>query len=339
VAPWRLAGGTVLVARALDDARPQDRGRMRPVARGLALAAALVATFGALFAAADSAYARALDRTFAVDLDSGALVWRATLTLVCIAAAGALMRAGARTDEGPAAAPRLVVGRLELRIALAALVALFASFVVIQLRVLFGGARYVQSTTGLGYGEYARQGFVALLVVAALTLAVIAIAARERDRMVRLLLGGLCVLTLVMLASAHHRLDLVEDAYGFTRVRYAGHAIVIWLAAIFTLPLAAHASPWARRQLPRLASGFTLIAILAFTLSNPDARIAASAIDRARTGGTLDTEYLASLSADALPTLERLPSADAAAVLGALRARLARPDGLLGANLARSRAR
>ena len=59
---------------------------------------------------------------------------------------------------------------------------LFALFVAVQLRVLFGGAAYVQRTTGLGYGEYARQGFVQLLAVAALTLTVIGVAARRRDR-------------------------------------------------------------------------------------------------------------------------------------------------------------
>ena len=96
-------------------------------------------------------------------------------------------------------------------------------FVAVQLRVLFGGAGYVRATTGLGYGEYARHGFVELLLVASLTLAVIAVAAaRSRDRVVRALLGVLCVLTLVVMASAQHRLDLVEDAYGATRVRYAG---------------------------------------------------------------------------------------------------------------------
>ena len=108
-----------------------------------------------------------------------------------------------------------------------AVVAIFAVFVAVQLRVLFGGAGYVRATTGLGYGEYARHGFVELLLVASLTLAVIAVAAaRSRDRAVRALLGVLCVLTLVVMASAQHRLDLVEDAYGATRVNSASRSSV-----------------------------------------------------------------------------------------------------------------
>jgi hypothetical protein len=173
----------------------------------------------------------------------------------------------------------------------------------------------------------------------ALTLGVIAVAARRRDRAVRGLLGALCVLTFVVLWSAHHRLGLVEDAYGFTRVRYAGHAIVAWLAAVFGLVLAAGCSPVIARRLPRIATTMTLAAVLAFSLSDPDARIAQRAVDRAAGGGAVDTGYLAGLSADALPALERLPAREREMVVPALRARLARPDGVAGFNLSRARAR
>lgn len=101
---------------------------------------------------------------------------------------------------------RWAPGVTELRIALGALVALFGLFVAVQLRVLFGGAGYVADTTGLGLGEYARQGFAQMLMVAALTLAVVGVAARRTDRVVRALLGALCALCLLVLVSARYRL-------------------------------------------------------------------------------------------------------------------------------------
>ena len=342
VAPLRLDAGTVLAARAaarlLGSGRP--RGQLWPVLRGTGLALVLTATFGVLFATADSAFADVLGQTFPDDLDAADLLWRLVLGVVFLAVGGALARAGAPRQPGIGTrAARRVPGRTELVIALGALVALFATFVAVQLRVLFGGAAYVQATTGLGYGDYARQGFGLLLVVAALTLAVIAIAARRRDRTVRALLGALCVLTLVVLLSAHHRLDLVEQAYGFTRVRYAGHAVVAWLAALFALVLAAGASPALARRLPQLATTLSLAGVLAFSLSNPDGRIAERAVDRAASGRPLDTAYLAGLSADALPALEALPARQRALVVADLRARLRRPDGFGGLNVARARAR
>jgi hypothetical protein len=340
VAPCRLLAGSTLVARSV---RARRRDTPHPqtwaVARGLALAALLVVTFGALFAAADSAFADLLDGTFSFDLEPDDVFPRAVLALAFVAAAGALARRGATPSLDRPGEPRFVAGRTELRIALGALALLFATFVAVQVRVLFGGADYVRDTTGLGYGDYARQGFVQLLVVAALTLAVVAFAARQRDRAVRVLLGVLCVFTLVVLLSAHHRLDLVEDAYGFTRVRYAGHAIVLWLGLVFGLVLASGVQGGLRDRLPRVVVLMTLTGVLAFSISNPDARIADRAVDRALAGGTLDSAYLGGLSADALPAVERLPRRERDPILRSLREGLRRSDGLAGLNVSRARAR
>lgn len=341
VAPLRLLGGSALLARgARAAASGMPVGRLGPVARGVLLGAVLTLGFGALFVAADRAFADLVDRTLRLRLDAGELVWRALLGLSFVVVAGALAKAATRS-AAPASrrTGRHAPGSIELRIALTAVIALFAAFVVVQLHVLFGGAAYVQRTTGLGYGEYARQGFVQLLAVAALTLAVIAVAARRPDRAVRALLGALCVLTLVVLVSAHHRLDLVEDAYGLTRVRYAGEAIVAWFALAFMALIAAGVRRDVAGRLPRIAMLVTLAGVLGFSLSDPDARIADSAVSRAASGRPVDASYLAGLSADALPALERLAGPQRRLVVAEIRARLARPDGLAGANLSRARAR
>jgi hypothetical protein len=340
LAPFRLVAGSAVVVRTLEALRPKlAEGRVRPLARGLVLAAALTALFGSLFASADSAFADVVGTTVDLHLDGGPLLWRGVLALLFLACAGALCRAGVAPEVGPAGPPRRLIGRTELLFALGAVVALFAAFVAVQLRVLFGGADYVQETTGLGYGEYARHGFSQLLLVATLTLGVIAVAARTPDRAVRALLGALCVLTLVVLLSAHHRLDLVEDAYGATRVRLAGEALVLWISAVFGLVLLAGLRPALARHLPAVVTTLTLGGVLAFSLSNPDGRIARSAVERAAAGQRVDTWYLAHLSADALPTLRELPAREGDSVVADVRARLARPDGLAGLNVSRARAR
>jgi len=340
VAPFRLLAGSAAVVRALGALRPDTREeRLEPVARGVALALALTGVFGVLFATADSAFADLAGNTLDLHLDSGELLWRGVLALAVLAVAGAVCRAGTAPVAGAGEQPRWLLGRTELLVALSAVVALFAAFVAVQLRVLFGGAGYVRATTGLGYGEYARHGFVQLLLVATLTLGVIAVAARSRDRAVRALLGVLCVLTLVVLASAQHRLDLVEDAYGGTRVRLAGHAIVLWTAAVFALVLAAGPWPALARRLPQVVTALSLASVLAFSLLNPDGRIARTAVDRAATGRPIDAAYLGGLSADALPTLRELRAPEREDIVSRVRARLDSPDGLAGANLARARAR
>ncbi len=130
------------------------------------------------------------------------------------------------------------------------------------------------------------------------------------------------MLTLVVLASALKRLNLLEDAYGFTRPRFAAHATLFWLAALFALVLI-------RRARPRAVVALTAIAVLAFALADPDRRIAHWNVERYERTGKIDKDYLMWLSADATPELVQFPC---------MRFRPG-AQSLAGWNLARARAR
>jgi hypothetical protein len=340
VTPLRLVGGAALLGRTARSSVPAVAGApWAAVGRGVGLAALLVGGFGALFASADPAFAAATEDLFDVGVDPDAWVPRLGLGALAATTAAALARAAA-VRSGTTTARGRTPGRTETLIALGALVVLFCAFVVVQAPVLFGGADHVAVTAELGYGDYARAGFLQLLAVATLTLAVVGVAARHRDRTVRGLLAALCVLTLVVLLSAHLRLRLVEDVYGLTRVRYAGHAVLLWLAAVLAVVLLAGARAGVARRAPRVVLLLGLAGLVAFSLSNPDGRIAGSVVARAAGGGAVDTGYAQGLSADALPRLRALPAARGGATVRArIRARLARPDGLPGLNLSRWAAR
>ncbi|HEX8102375.1 MAG TPA: DUF4153 domain-containing protein, partial [Solirubrobacteraceae bacterium] len=153
VAPLRLVAGGAVVDRAVQALLPEAPGRHAGAAvRGVALALPVLVCFAVLFAAADPAFAELAGDGFGVDADGWEIAWRATLGVVAVAVAGALVHAGRAPAEGPRRAPR-VPRSGELAVALGALVALFALFVGVQIRVLFGGAAYVRETTGLGYGD------------------------------------------------------------------------------------------------------------------------------------------------------------------------------------------
>jgi hypothetical protein len=141
-----------------------------------------------------------------------------------------------------------------------------------------------------------------------------------------------------VLASALKRLGLYEHAYGFTRLRLLAQAQLLWLGALFVAILVAGA---ARRTawLPRAVVALSVAAALAFGLADPDRSIAERNIDRYERTGELDVFYLGRLSADAAPALARLPAPLAQCAAQRLRDRLARPDGLAGANVGRTRAR
>ena len=116
--------------------------------------------------------------------------------------------------------PRIVsLGIVEVGIVLGLLDLLFLTFVVIQVRYLFGGAGHVAATAGLTYAEYARHGFFELVTVTALALPLLLyrpLAAQDRDPrprgLFKALAGIMVVLLFVVVASALQRMYLYQQS-------------------------------------------------------------------------------------------------------------------------------
>lgn len=286
---------------------------MRTVARTTAVAVVLLIVFGALFASADAAFADLLG-SLTPDVSIGDSPWRVFLFVLGLlgALAAAYSAAAPVRWDGITVRPGTARNRAEWALPLIVLNLLFAVFIGLQLVVLLGGYDKVLEETGLKPAEYARQGFWQLLWATVLTLIVIALALRWAPRgragdrtLVRSVLGLLCVLTLVVVASALRRMDLYVDAFGLTRLRISVAAVELWLGVVLVLILAA--GVFGARLLPRAVVGSAAVGVLAFGLISPDGLIAEQNVQRHRSGGTIDIEYLKGLSADAVPALNELP--------------------------------
>lgn len=289
-----------------------DRGRLIPLLRTLVVAAILLLVFGALFAGADAAFADLLG-ALVPDVSVSDGPWR--VLLFALGLFGTL--AAARTAAAPTHWDRVQVpagrarGRVEWAVPLVGLVALFAVFNAVQLAVLFGGYDAVLKETGQTYAQYARQGFWQLLMATLLTLLVIVLAlrwaprTRSSDRtLVRGVLGTLCALALVVVASAVRRMDMYVEAYGLTRLRISVLTMELWLGLVIVLIMAA--GVWGARWLPRAVAASAVAVVLAFGLASPDALIAERNVERYETTGRFDLQYARGLSADAVPALDRL---------------------------------
>jgi hypothetical protein len=330
-------------------------GRGAPALRGIAVGGALLVVFGGLFLAADAAFAQLARDWLLPNWDLGLLPARIVVFGSVLALAGALTAAGNRfmalgrpwllPDPDSRSGNRRTLSRTEWLIALGVLDLLFAAFVIVQVAVLFGGRSHVLDTAGLTYAQYARQGFFQLVAVAVLTLGVVAASIRwartehRADRLVlKVLLGVLCVLTLIVLLSALRRLTLYESAFGFTRLRISVQATILWLGGIFLLVMLAGAM-WRGRWLARAAVVFTGIALLVFSLLDPDALIASKNVERFERTGQIDLSYLSVLSPDAVPALARLPLPLARCALSSHADLLRDDESALAYNLGRGRAR
>ncbi|WP_434091367.1 DUF4153 domain-containing protein [Streptomyces bluensis] len=288
------------------------RERLGPVLRALAVAAVLLLVFGALFAGADAAFADLLG-VLVPDTSVADGPWR--VLLFALGLVGAL--AAARTAAAPVHWDQAHVpegrarGRVEWALPLIVLIVLFAVFNAVQLAVLFGGYDAVLQKTGQTYAEYARQGFWQLLLATLLTLLVIVLALRWAPRtrsgdrtLVRSVLGTLCVLTLVVVASAVRRMDMYVEAYGLTRLRISVLAVELWLGLVIVFILAAGA--WGARWLPRAVAASAAAGVLVFGLVSPDELVAERNVQRYEDTGRFDLDYARGLSADAVPALDKL---------------------------------
>lgn len=230
---------------------------------------------------------------------------------------------------------------------LGALAVLFTSFLTVQVAAVFGGDEYVQRVAGITYAEYARQGFFQLVAVSLLVLGVVALVLRlvpdqpSGTRVLRnSMLGVLCFLTLIILASAMMRLQLYIDVFGLTRMRVAAEAWIAWSALLFGLILVAgvlNALGRRTRWLPRATVALGAVALAVFAYSNPDLRIAESHHDLDLEA--VDTWYLRGLSADAVPGLIDLEGEDRTCALDRIGERLWTSDAFGARNLSRERAR
>ena len=240
-----------------------------------------VVVFGLLFASADAVFAEWAGAVVP-DLRLGSFVLRAFLTVAVggVVLAATYLALNPPVVEPAAGAPRPVAHRYEWLAPVLLVDGVFLVFLAAQATVIFGGHDYLERTTGLTYAEYVHQGFGQLTVATALTLLVVWAAARKAPRTtavdrvwLRGSLGLLCVLTLVVVASALHRMHVYQEAYGFTRLRLLVDVFEGWLGLLVLGVIAAGLTLRAA-WLPRAAllSGAGLLLVLAAV--NPDAWIA-----------------------------------------------------------------
>ena len=306
------------------------------VVRGLVLALPIVLLFAALLSAADPVFENAMQYVFDIQRLPEYLFRSAYIVIGMYLLVGVFLHAILSSREErlpPPENPRVkpFIGFVESAVVLGCVSLLFAVFVVIQFRYLFGGQENI-TAEGFTYSEYARRGFGELVAVAFFSLMLFlgfsSLTQRE-DPLRRRVFSGLGIflvaMVVVILVSSYRRLLLYEDAYGFTGLRMYTHVFIIWLGillvAVVGLEIAGRIGRFSMAAIA-VAVGFTLtLAILNVDATivrmnglrtgkgfAPDTAVRREGL-RAEGGTALDTDYFERLSADAVPELLNLYAA------------------------------
>ncbi|MFI8804210.1 DUF4153 domain-containing protein [Micromonospora chalcea] len=306
----------------------------------------VLVVFGSLLASADAAFSEALG-SLVPETDMGSV-----FSWVFLAVVGGLIAVAAVYTL--AAPPDLStvdrsgerrIGLLEWAPAIGALVLLFAGFVVVQFTVLFGGQQHVQRVAGLSYAEYARSGFWQLLFVTLLTVAVLGGVGRwaRRERpvervLLRVLLGLISALSVVIVASALSRMWTYQKVYSFTGERIFVMAFEMLLGTVFLMIILAGVR-FKGRWIPGATVALAVTMLLGLAVLNPEDYVARRNTLRYEQTGKIDAWYLRALSADATPSLAKLPDPVRRCTLSWIADDLAEPDPWYAWNLGRQRAR
>ena len=305
--------------------------------------------FGTIFASANPVFASWVDQ-LVPNLTFNDVVGRAFLACFVFAAtlgAAYLALNPAEVEVLADRRPTPLANRFEWLVPVLVVDAVFLAFIAAQARALIGGRDHIEATTGLTYADYVHQGFGQLTLATALTVLVVWAASRRAggspdDR--RWLLGSLgllCVLTLLVVASALRGMSVYQDAYGFTTLRLVVDVFEGWLGFVVLVIMVAGATGRGR-WLPRVALVSGAVALVGLAAINPDAWVAGRNLDRYEATGRLDLDYLQSLSADAAPVIvDRLPADVSRCVLRLLPYDVLKPEVLddpRAWNLGRARA-
>ena len=293
-----------------------------PVLRGLLIAAPIVLILGALLSEADMVFADRLEKFFELfDLERlPEYIFRVfyiivlTYSFTGILLQAVLPKSRAKQPDPSKTWVKPFLGWTESAIVLGSINLLFAFFVTIQFRYLFGGQANI-TAAGYTYSEYARKGFGELVTVAVLSLLIYLCLAsitrtknRGQKRGFSALSSLLMLLVLIMLASSLQRMLLYENAYGFTRLRAYTHVFIFCLAALLIATIVLELTgKRGRFGLALLIFNFSFA--IALGVMNVDAFIARQNIQRAlnpdsqATKLALDGNYLTELSNDAVPVM------------------------------------
>lgn len=286
---------------------PQATGQ---VVRGLMLATPVVLVLGGLLVSGDSHFSSAISKLFSHSMGfETAVSWAGASLGSAVAIAGLwtyALRRNRVLTRATVAAKLKKLGTTEGLIVLGSVVLLFATFLSVQMAYLFSQDPS-QKGTGLTYANYAREGFFQLTVVAALTWWLVELARRRveapegsrQDLAVRVASSLVLVQALVILVSAHVRLWLYDETYGFTLMRLYAHAGIVFLGVALVVRLT---TLWVlQRSSANLVFAGALAVLGGMNLLNPDAVIVKANL--ANETGTIDWYYLSTLSADAADAL------------------------------------
>jgi len=185
-------------------------------------------------------------------------------------------------------------------------------FSIVQFSYLYGGGNNFISSE-FTYSEYARKGFFELVAVTIINFTILLSSMKFIKKgnktiniIANIFLTTLVAFTFNMLFSAHYKMSLYEQTYGFTYLRIFVHLFMLMLLMLFVIALI---GIWNRKMpINKVLIVIVLSMYIFLNYINVDKIIAEKNIDIYYKTQKIDVQYLRNLSYDAIPEIIRLKS-------------------------------
>ncbi|MBK5240463.1 DUF4173 domain-containing protein [Clostridium sp.] len=183
-------------------------------------------------------------------------------------------------------------------------------FSIVQVSYLYGGGNNFLSQD-FTYSEYARKGFFELVAVTIINFTILISSMKfikndnkTINKICNVFLTILVAFTLNMLFSAHYKMSLYEQTYGYTYLRVFVHIFMLMLFMLFIVALI---GIWNRKMpLNKVLIVIVLSMFIFLNYINVDKIIAEKNIDIYYKTQKIDVQYLRNLSYDAIAEILKL---------------------------------
>ncbi|MFA7244879.1 MAG: DUF4173 domain-containing protein [Candidatus Magasanikbacteria bacterium] len=279
---------------------------------GVVISVPILFIFLALFLSADPVFAKKVHSLFNFHVEPD-LVFRIFKTLFLTLILGSFFYILVDNSHKLEYSKKLVL-KIDKAVAIVVLSLvnfLFATFVVIQLQYLFGSTNFVLEQ-GLVFADYARQGFFQLvwvIIFSAIFLVIFYRSASEHGSHIalKLLKIFLILQVAVIVMSALKRMNLYQEAYGFTTMRLYVEWFIYFCIAILTFTAVSLSIDFEFRKFFNMTVLLGIAALCVVSSINVDRMIASKNVDRfLYEGKRIDTHYLVSLSTDAFEEVKKI---------------------------------
>lgn len=186
---------------------------------------------------------------------------------------------------------------------------IYLIFTIVQFSYLYAGNTNLPNN--MNFSEYARRGFFELVFLTIINQLILFISMKYSDKsnkkintLLNFLYSILILLTFNMLFSAAYKMNLYQNAYGFTRLRIGVFAFIILFALILSINFIAI---W-KRNIPvvKLIIISIFLVYIPFNYINVDKIIAQNNIEVYKKTNIIDINYLKKLSIDSHLELYKL---------------------------------